>query len=155
MTSRIHHSAICTRIEGSLRFWRDGLGFVPTMDYTFKGDWKALFNAPENTLHSIFLGPSGDADSSGIVELVDFGEFRSERGHQRPRDRVLSRIGVPRRRRNHSSPDRARTGRRGAPGHRSGGVRMAVVRDPNGVLVELIDAAAVRGNPELASSGGS
>ncbi len=37
----------------------------------------------------------------------------------------------------------------------SGGVRMAVVRDPNGVLVELIDAAAVRGNPELASSGGS
>ena len=36
----IHHSAIVTAdVEASMRFWRDGLGFVELFDYTFTGDW--------------------------------------------------------------------------------------------------------------------
>ena len=43
---KIHHSAICTRdLDASVRFWRDGLGFVEQMDERFEGDWPTLFGA--------------------------------------------------------------------------------------------------------------
>ncbi len=69
---KIHHSAICTRdIEASVRFWRDGLGFVEQMDERFEGDWPTLFQARAPELRSIFLGDPTDI-TGGLVELVEF-----------------------------------------------------------------------------------
>ena len=139
MTSvaKAHHTAICTRdVEGSLRFWRDGLGFEVTMDQRFEGGWRELFDAPDDVLRSVFLGDPSD-QSSGIVELVDLGDVRSADPPAGPGvgfflvsvyldvDAALLRLadlglgGTPRRITVH-------------------GVSMAVVRDPNGVRVELI-----------------
>src|ERR1019366_3569493 len=69
---KIHHSAICTRdIDASVRFWRDGLGFVQQMDQTFEGDWPTLFQARAPELRSVFLGDPADT-TGGLVELVEF-----------------------------------------------------------------------------------
>jgi catechol 2,3-dioxygenase-like lactoylglutathione lyase family enzyme len=141
---KIHHSAICTRdIEGSLRFWRDGLGFVEQMDQRFEGDWPTLFEARAPELRSIFLGDPSDS-TGGLVELVEFTggiedgvpgagppavgfflvsvyleiEPALERLGRLGFDEAASRITVP------------------------PGVQMAVVHDPNGVRVELIDLGA-------------
>jgi catechol 2,3-dioxygenase-like lactoylglutathione lyase family enzyme len=138
---KIHHSAICTRdMETSLRFWQDGLGFVQQMDQRFEGDWPTLFGAREPELRSIFLGDPSDS-TGGLVELVEFtggiedgstgegppalGFFLVsvyleiepvlERLRQAGFDRPVRRITVP------------------------PGVSMAVLHDPNGVRVELID----------------
>lgn len=155
MTERqVHHSAICVRdIDASLRFYRDGLGLSVLMDESFEGDWPALFDAPSNTLRSVFLGDP-TAPDAGIVELVEFTqtpEQVTERHDSdvgaslaRPEagffllslyvdiDATLARLadldlgGAPRR---IAQP---------APGATT--VAMATVRDPDGVLVELIGA---------------
>ena len=138
--SKVHHSAICTGdLDASLRFWRDGLGFVITMDHAFEGDWPALFGAPSRSLRSVFLSEHS-TDDSGVVELVDFGAHRPAlRPDDRPAegffllslfvdlDATLDRL--------------AALGVGGEPRRITvdPGVGMAVVRDPNGVLVELID----------------
>jgi len=134
---KVHHTAICTiDVDESLRFWRDGLGFEPLMDLTFEGGWRALFDAPTDTLRSVFLGDPA-ARSTGIIELVDFGPLPSARPAAGPAvgfflvsvytdvDRtlaVLADLGL-------GGPPRRIT---------VSGVDMAVVHDPNGVLVELV-----------------
>jgi glyoxylase I family protein len=68
----LHHAAICARdLDASLRFYRDGLGLEVMMDQEFSGDWLTLFHARGDRLHSIFLGDPGSADA-GVVELVAF-----------------------------------------------------------------------------------
>lgn len=68
----IHHTAIITAdFEQALRFWRDGLGLTPMLDYTFTGDWPTLFGVDSDALRSIFLGDP-DSPDAGIVELVQF-----------------------------------------------------------------------------------
>jgi glyoxylase I family protein len=138
---KIHHTAICTRdIETSVRFWRDGLGFVQQMDESFTGDWPTLFAAREPRLRSIFLGDPSTEDA-GIVELVDFSGGITDAPTQSPEPAVgfflvsvytqieptLSRL--------------ASLGLGGTPSRikLSVGTQMAVVHDPNGVAVELID----------------
>ncbi len=135
--TKAHHTAICTTdLEGSLRFWRDGLGFVETMDMAFEADWPTLFDAPSGQLRSVFLGEPTDP-SGGIVELVDFGPLADGPADAAPTtgfflisvyldvDAALARLaqldlgGTPRQITVH-------------------GVSMAVVRDPNGVRVELV-----------------
>lgn len=136
---KVHHTAlVVTDVEASLRFWRDGLGFVETMDATFEGDWPTLFDAPTPQLRSIFLGDPEQPDS-GIVELVDFGPtIGTGPAPAAPAtgfflvsvycdvDATLARLaeldlgGEPRR-------------------IESYGVTMVVVTDPTGVRVELID----------------
>lgn len=138
---KIHHSAICTRdLEGSLRFWRDGLGFVEQMDQTFEGDWPALFEAREPELRSVFLGDPADT-TGGLVELVEFtggvddgvpGEGPPALGfflvsvylEIEPALERLTKLGFDEKARRITVPP---------------GVHMAVVHDPNGVRVELID----------------
>ena len=72
MAGRVHHSAIVAHdVDSSLRFYRDGLGLEVLMDHVFGGDWRTLFDAPSNTLRSIFLGDRRHADA-GVVELVVF-----------------------------------------------------------------------------------
>ena len=139
--ARVHHSAIATHdVEASLVFWRDGLGLDVLMDHTFDGPWDELFGGTATTLRSIFLGETAAPD--GIVELVDNGEtgppgsgsgvgsagFMLLSLHAEL-DEVLPRL--------------AALGVGGEPKVRAvGPTRLAVVHDPNGVAVELMDTAA-------------
>lgn len=141
----VHHSAICVRDPGaSLRFYRDGLGLQTLMDHSFDGDWPALFDAPSSRLRSVFLGDPARSDV-GLVELVDF-EATPPAGRARSSplepgffllsffvdvEETLARI------------DRlglARDVRRIEVPGPAGPVPMATLRDPDGVLVELVGA---------------
>jgi hypothetical protein len=134
-------------------FWRDGLGFEVLLDEYFEGDWATLLRAPSTSLRSVFLGDPGDP-RSGIVELVDLGAVPDGvRQAGAPastgflvlsvmveveavvtRLRELSLGGTPRQ-------------------IEVSGVAMAVVTDPDGVLVELIDSAAAPNLERMSSPG--
>lgn len=159
MGAFVHHSAIvASDIDASIRFWREGLGFIVLMDHEFEGDWPTLFGAPSTHLRSVFLGDPANS-AGGVVELVHFGSSPAV-----PDEAAVSggarEVPVAR------SPGRglfllsvnvnldavlarlARLalgsieGRIEVPGPR-GPVGMATVRDPDGVLVELIDQPSV------------
>jgi catechol 2,3-dioxygenase-like lactoylglutathione lyase family enzyme len=139
---------VCVRdLDASLRFYRDGVGLELLMDHRFEGDWPTLFDAASRHLRSVFLGDPTGADA-GIVELVVFDgpggdQARDPAGAGPPAsgffllsffvdvDAALARLdnlgfgGTPRR---VEQP---------GPG---GPVAMATVRDPDGVLVELIQS---------------
>lgn len=141
--TKVHHTAILTGdVDESLRFWRDGLGFEVQIDHTFTGDWPVLFGAGSDDLRAVFLGHPGDLDS-GIIELVELPE-PLEAAIPSPAlrtgfflvsvfvdvDAVLGRL--------------AHLGLGGEPRiivHETG-IRMATVRDPNDVLVELVGTGA-------------
>lgn len=144
MPRTLHHAALCVQdLDASLRFYRDGIGLSVLMDHHFDGDWPALFGAPSRTLRSVFLGDPASTDA-GIVELVvlDGGvddaavpgaptagfflvSFFVDVDATLGRLRDLDLGGRPR--------------RVEQPGP-AGAVPMATVRDPDGVLVELIGA---------------
>jgi catechol 2,3-dioxygenase-like lactoylglutathione lyase family enzyme len=150
--AKVHHAAIGTRdVEASLVFWRDGLGFEVLMDHAFDGPWPELFGGSASSLRSIFLGERQSPDA-GIVELVDLaGMAPAEVAPPGPTagffllslsadiDAVLPRL--------------AGLGVGGDPVVEAvSGVRLAVVHDPNGVRVELMDVAAQ--GPLTAMAGG-
>ena len=140
--SGCHHSAICTRDwDTSMQFWTDGMGLEQLFEGSMPGAWTTLFGASGDTLRSAFLHDPV-LDDAGIVELVEFPSGIDDGTPvEGPRvgffllsfyvdvDAVLDRL--------------ARLGLGGesrridVPGP-TGPVQMAVVRDPNGVLVELI-----------------
>jgi len=150
----IHHSAICVRdIDAGIRFWCEGLGFRQIMDETFEGDWPTLLRAPTSSLRAVFLGDPAHPDS-GIVELVDLGDVSASPGDpdgpaasgflllsvMTDVDAALARL--------------ADLGLGGAPRRTTVfGVKMAVVVDPNGVQVELVDTPATD-NLERMKTGG-
>jgi catechol 2,3-dioxygenase-like lactoylglutathione lyase family enzyme len=152
--AKVHHSAIATRdVEASLVFWRDGLGFEVLMDETFEGPWRELFGATSAALRSVFLGEAA-APEDGIVELVVMdGTAPPAAGTPGPAegffllslyadlDTILPRL--------------AALGIGGEPTVAAvGPVRLAVVRDPNGVRVELMDDVARRNLAALQVTGG-
>jgi glyoxylase I family protein len=140
--AKVHHSAIVTRdVEASLVFWRDGLGLDVIMDETFEGPWPELFGSASTKLRSVFLGDASAGDS-GIVELVfTEGAAATDAAVAGPAegffllslfadlDEVLPRLAVL-----------------GVGGEAKvadlGPTRLAVVHDPDGVRVELMDTAA-------------
>ena len=145
----VHHSAVYTRdVDASLRFYRDGLGLQVLMDHEFDGDWRTLFDAPGNRLRSVFLGDP-DTPDAGIVELVAFakdvtGDAGSGASPAPPEPGFfllsffvdvpdtlarLDTLGLD-----------AGARRIRVPGL-GGDVEMATVRDPDGVLVELVGTA--------------
>ena len=141
--AHVHHSAVYTRdVDASLRFYRDGLGLQVLMDHEFDGDWRTLFDAPGNRLRSVFLGDP-DTPDAGIVELVAFAEDVTGAGPSPvppgPGFFLLSFfVDVPdtlARLDTLGLDGGARRIRIPGPG---GDVEMATVRDPNGVLVELV-----------------
>jgi catechol 2,3-dioxygenase-like lactoylglutathione lyase family enzyme len=151
--AKVHHSAIATSdVEASLVFWRDGLGLEVLMDRTFDGPWPELFGARTRKLRSVFLGEAG-ASESGIVELVATeGTGPGREAERKPvegffllslyaeLDAVLPRL--------------AALGVGGEPTVEAvGPVRLAVVHDPNGVRVELMDDLA-RQNLSVTLPGG-
>jgi catechol 2,3-dioxygenase-like lactoylglutathione lyase family enzyme len=140
--AKVHHSAIGTRdVAASLTFWRDGLGFEVQMDERFAGDWAGLFGGEATQLRSVLQGDPAAPDT-GVVELVEMPGLAPPTP-QPPApaegffllslfadlDEVLPRL--------------AALGLGGPPRvvavH---GVRLAVVHDPNGVRVELMDNTA-------------
>lgn len=138
---KIHHTAIgTTDFDTSLRFWCDGLGFVLQMDDRFEGDWPTLFHAPEPSLHSVFLGDPSDTES-GIVELVEFSGGMGDPLPTSARPAVgffLVSVFVD----VEATLQRLADFDLGGEPRRielPGPVLMAVVEDPNGVAVELID----------------
>jgi catechol 2,3-dioxygenase-like lactoylglutathione lyase family enzyme len=135
----IHHSAICVRdVDASLRFWRDGLGFEITMDQRFEGDWPTLLHGPSTSLRSLFLGDP-DHPASGTVELVDLGAVDGPAGRDGAATAgflLLSIVCDV----EHTLARLADLGLGGPPRRiEAYGTAMAVVADPDGVLVELID----------------
>jgi catechol 2,3-dioxygenase-like lactoylglutathione lyase family enzyme len=138
---KIHHTAICTHdIENSLRFWQEGLGFAQQMDETFEGDWPALFGARQPQLRSIFLGDP-DSGDAGIIELVAFTGGMADAAAPAPEPAVgflLVSVYLE----VEATLARLHSLGLGGPPTRitlDVGVQMAVVHDPNGVAVELID----------------
>lgn len=112
------------------------------MDQTFDGDWPTLFGARQARLRSIFLGDLSTTDA-GIIELVDFSGGIDDAGDA-PSTPVVGfllvsvYIAV--------APTLERLDALGLGGRPrkislDQGVDMAVVHDPNGVAVELIDLA--------------
>ena len=139
----LHHAAICTAdLDRARRFWQDGLGLTEFFDREFVGDWPTLFGATSNTLRSVFLGDPDHPDA-GIVELVAFADPEPPAPiHDQPRVgffllsfnvdvevtlQRLAGLGLAEGVRRISVP---------ASGGRT--VPMAIVRAPDGVLVELI-----------------
>ena len=147
MPRSLHHAALCVRdVDASLRFYRDGVGLAVLMDEHFDGDWPTLFAAPSRRLRSVFLGEPATPDA-GIVELVAFdGGVEAGSAPYGPEtgffllsffvdlEATLVRLdglglgGTPRR------------VEQSGPGGRR--VPMATVRDPDGVLVELIEGGS-------------
>ncbi|MBO0879235.1 MAG: VOC family protein [Mycobacterium sp.] len=139
----VHHAAICTADVGrSIRFWRDGLGFTELFDHTFSGNWPELFGANSHQLRSIFLGDPQIPDT-GIVELVVMGGAGDAAAPapgprhgffllslQRDVDPTLSTLAAL------GFTDGVR--RIGVSTPAGATVPMAVIRAPDGVLVELI-----------------
>jgi catechol 2,3-dioxygenase-like lactoylglutathione lyase family enzyme len=144
--AHVHHSAVYARdVDASLRFYRDGLGLRVLMDHEFDGDWRTLFDAPGDRLRSVFLGDP-DSPDAGIVELVTFvgdgtGADVAAAAAVPPRpgffllsffvdlDATLKRLAAA------GLDGPTRRIQVPAPG---GDVEMATVRDPDGVLVELV-----------------
>jgi catechol 2,3-dioxygenase-like lactoylglutathione lyase family enzyme len=144
--AHVHHSAVYAHdVDASLRFYCDGLGLQVLMNHEFEGDWHTLFDAPGNRLRSVFLG-NPDSPDAGIVELVTFvGDVRgadvAAPTPAPPRsgffllsffvdvDATLKRLAAagldgPTRRIKVPAPGRD--------------VDMVTLRDPDGVLVELV-----------------
>jgi catechol 2,3-dioxygenase-like lactoylglutathione lyase family enzyme len=133
MTHRIHHAAIVVEdLDASMRFWRDGLGFEVLMDDVFEGDWKTLFGIDATKVRSVMLGDPKQP-GSGIVEFVHFIGAVVPPGFELLSlfvgdvDETLARLG----------DDAVRLRRIEVPSP-AGPVPMATVRDPDGVLVEII-----------------
>jgi catechol 2,3-dioxygenase-like lactoylglutathione lyase family enzyme len=145
--THVHHSAvIASDVDVSLRFYRDGLGLEVLMDHEFDGDWRTLFGAPADRLRSVFLGDL-DSSDAGIVELVTFGAGGDGGDAPEPApprcgffllsffvdvEATLARLAAL------GFDQPARRIRVPGPG---GDVDMATVRDPDGVLVELVGTA--------------
>ncbi len=146
MTARVHHSALCTGdLEASLRFYRDGLGLDVLMDHEFDGAWSTLFGTRSDRLRSVFLGDAARPDG-GIVELVVFdrGVERGPAAGPPATGFFLLSLYVD----VDATLDRLRAMGLGGEPRRievpglHGPVAMATVRDPDGVLVELIESSA-------------
>lgn len=140
----MHHAAILVRdFDASLLFWRDALGLKQIMHATFDGDWRTLFNADAGTLHSIFLG-NPERPDAGVVEIVEFPGLRLD-AYATPAAPTngffLLSFNVD------LTATLGRLGDLGLGGELREivvrGVRMAVVQDPDGVRVELLDLAGM------------
>lgn len=74
MPGAIHHTVLAVGdLEASLRFYRDGVGLDVLQDREVEGDWPELFDAPDRTLHAVFLGDAAVPDVfAGVLELIEF-----------------------------------------------------------------------------------
>lgn len=73
MGLKVHHTGLIARdIERSLRFYRDGIGLEVLSDHAvLEGDWPGVFGVRSTRARSISLGDRNDP-SGGVLELLDF-----------------------------------------------------------------------------------
>jgi catechol 2,3-dioxygenase-like lactoylglutathione lyase family enzyme len=139
----IHHTAVCvTDMDTSLAFYRDGLGMEVTVQGAFDGPWRELFAGPEDRLSMVMLGDPGNP-AAGTIELVSF------EGDVEPAAAPVVREGfflVSL----YCDVDETleRLSALGHPDHERieletphGTLVMGSIRDPDGILIELIDAS--------------
>lgn len=136
MPAKLSHVTIFVAdAERSLRFWRDGMGLEVSFDREIPGNWPDLFGVASKTLRAIFLG---DTENGHQLELVSFAEpLPAGRTPAAPVTgtavvalSVDLAVVLPRLRANGATDVRETTISTGAP--------IASVRDPDGVLVELM-----------------
>lgn len=140
---RVHHTGIIAAdIDRSLRFYRDGIGLSVLSDIpVLEGNWPAVFGVGSTRARSINLGDPQNREA-GVLELLEFEGGSPTAAHAGTPtngfllvsflgvdiDAVLGRLDVlgvqPVARIEAASPQ-AR-------------FEMATVRDPDGVLVELV-----------------
>lgn len=137
---RVHHSVvICSDLDRSLRFYRDGLGMDVVMEQESATGPDDASEGP----HIVFLGSEED-QSAGMVELIKFDGGVEPAPENRGRaygfyaltfyvdvDATLDRLAAM------GAQPELRT-QFEAPG---GAVVIVMIRDPDGVLVELIGVA--------------
>lgn len=69
---QLHHVTLFVRdADRSIRFYRDGLGLAIRVDREFDGDWPGLFGVASKRLRAVILG---DAERPHQVELCTFAE---------------------------------------------------------------------------------
>ena len=150
----LHHVALCPRdIDQSIRFYQEGIGLKRILDENLPGNWRHLFNARSDQLRTIFFGDPARPDA-GILELVAF-----EGGHdevEQPAAPVngfflisflvdvpktlerLARLGLDRDLKIDAPMGEDLNGHQEASD-----TSIALVRDPDGILVELIPISIV------------
>jgi catechol 2,3-dioxygenase-like lactoylglutathione lyase family enzyme len=70
----LHHVTLFVRdIERSLPFYRDGLGMQTQVDREFDGDWPTLFGVTSTRLRAVILADP-EYPEIGQVELLTFSE---------------------------------------------------------------------------------
>ncbi len=75
----LHHIALNpANADESIRFYKDGIGLKVLIDMTLPGDWPGMFNARSDELRSILFGDP-DRPEFGVVELVMFKGGHDER----------------------------------------------------------------------------
>jgi catechol 2,3-dioxygenase-like lactoylglutathione lyase family enzyme len=143
MPNVIHHTAVCVAdLDASLAFYRDGLGMEVTVQGEFDGPWRELFDGPEDRLGMVMLGDPGNP-AAGTIELISFaGGVEPAVAPAARRGFFLVSL--------YCDVD-ATLQRLAALGHADhrrveletphGTLVMGSVRDPDGTLIELIDAA--------------
>lgn len=145
MGLKVHHTGVVPRdLERSLRFWCDGIGMEVLSDVPdVEGDWPRLFGLGARRARTISLGDPADR-SAGVLELVVFEDGFSPPPPALPSSGLLlvSFVGVD---------VEAILGRLGGLGFEPVGrmegntatarFEVATVRDPDGVLVELVGKA--------------
>ncbi len=137
----LHHVALCPQnMDESLRFYRDGIGLKQLMDEEIPGNWRYLFNARSDNLRAIFLGDPERPDA-GIVELVMFDKGVDDRPiRNTPANGfllILFMVDVPATLTRLANLGLDLERKEDAPVEGEEAV-IALVRDPDGVLVELI-----------------
>jgi len=142
---QLHHVTLFVRdADRSARFYRDGFGLKALVDREFDGDWPALFGVASKRLRAVILG---DPDRPHQVELVAFAEPVPDGPPPCPPATAtvilafvvdleavlptLLELGA-------TDVRRIRL---------SNGNTAATVRDPDGILVELLDAGHRTGTP--------
>ena len=136
---QVHHVVLFVQdAERSLRFYRDGVGCTVLVDREFDGDWPTLLGVASTRLHAVILG-SADDPHVGQVELVTLAEPVPEGPPPAApaTGTVMLSFLVA------LEPVLASVVALGATDVRrtmlANGHAIATVRDPDGVMVELMD----------------
>jgi glyoxylase I family protein len=139
---RIHHAALCPHdLEESLRFYCEGVGMEVLSDFASRGDWKTLFEIDTQRLRSVMLGHP-ERQEAGILELVVWDDVQLKpRAPWAPGTAgflllsFFTEIDRTSRRLRYLGYEPKFTSIDTPALH----MRLATVRDPDGVLVELVE----------------
>lgn len=134
----INHAAIVPRdLERSLRFYTDGLGLEILVDVEVEGPFRRMFGSPEDEMHAIILGDPAKPDD-GRLELVSYPGGAPDMAEGTGAFFLLSfMVDVAEtvaRLEELGLADQVQVEDRG-------GRLLGAVRDPDGILVELIEAS--------------